>query len=215
MNETVDLTLFKITSWGLEYVDMNRKEEGVWMKMNLKRKVMNELLTTFLPSILLMIITFATTFFKPIWFEAALSVNLTTMLMMTTISIGKMQMLPTTAYIRMIDVWLVFCQLVPFAEVILLAALEYHRGEDPVQDEAGAIDVGMVEKNKIKPGTVLLQVAENSTSIGDNNAATDGEATFESSSNRNLEQLKTLGALKSYEKPSSNHSIFQRKRFCQ
>ena len=91
MNETLDMTLFKITSWSLEFVDANREEEGVWMKMDLKRKVMNELLTTFLPSILLMIITFATTFFKPIWFEAALSVNLTTMLMMTTISIGKMQ----------------------------------------------------------------------------------------------------------------------------
>ena len=78
------------------------------MKMNLKRKVMNELLTTFLPSILLMIITFATTFFKPFFFEAALSVNLTTMLMMTTISIGKMQMLPTTAYVRMIFFYIYF-----------------------------------------------------------------------------------------------------------
>ena len=71
-----------------------------------------------------MIITFATTFFKSFFFEAALSVNLTTMLIVTTISIGKMQTLPTTAYIRMIDVWLVFCQLVPFAEVILLTAQE-------------------------------------------------------------------------------------------
>ena len=104
MKESLDLTLFEVKSWSLEYIDVTREEEGVWTKMDLKRKVMNELLTTFLPSILLMIITFATTFFKPIWFEAALSVNLTTMLMMTTISIGKMQMLPTTAYIRMIDV---------------------------------------------------------------------------------------------------------------
>ena len=100
----------------------------------------------------------------------------------------------------MIDVWLVFCQLVPFAEVILLAALEYQRGGDPVHDEAGAIAVGMVEKKKTKPGTVLLQVAENITSIEDNDTGAAGEATFESSSNRNLDQLKTLGALKLYYK---------------
>ena len=99
------------------------------MKMDLKRKVMNELLTTFLPTILLIMITFVTTFFKPFFFGAALSVNLTTLLMMTTMSIGKMQTLPTTAYVRMIDVWLVFCQLVPFSEVILLTSQEYYRND--------------------------------------------------------------------------------------
>ena len=146
-----------------------------------------------------MIITFATTFFKPFWFEAALSVNLTTMLMMTTISIGKMQMLPTAAYIRMIDVWLVFCQLVPFAEVILLTAQDCCRGEDPTEEETGAVDAGM-EKNKTKLGTLLLQVAENNISIEDKDATVAKGATFESSSNGKLDLLKTLGALKSYDK---------------
>ena len=139
MRETLDLTLFKIKSWRFEeFEGDDEKDRGVVMKMDLQRKVMNELLTTFLPSILLMIITFATTSFKPFFFEAALSVNLTTMLMMTTISIGKMQTLPATAYVRMIDVWLVFCQLVPFAEVILLTAQEYYRdGEEPAGEGAG------------------------------------------------------------------------------
>ena len=185
MNETLDLTLFKITSWSLEYVDANREEEGVSMKMDLKRKVMNELLTTFLPSILLMIITFATTFFKPFFFEAALSVNLTTMLMMTTISIGKMQMLPTAAYIRMIDVWLVFCQLVPFAEVILLTAQEYHRIEDPKENQAGMVFVES-EKNTVGPGTL----------VEDNGAAAVGETKCDTSPKRMLQWLRALGALK-------------------
>ena len=48
-------------------------------------------------------------------------------------------MLPTTAYIKMVDIWLVFCQLVPFAEVILLTAMEYHR-EDV--KEGVAVTVG-------------------------------------------------------------------------
>ena len=75
------------------------------------------------------------------------------------------------------------------------------RGEDPVHNEGGTIAWGMVEKNKTKPGTVLLQVAENIISVEDNHTgAANAEPTFESSSNRNLEQLKTLGALKSYDK---------------
>ena len=200
MNESLDLTLFKIKSRSLECIDATREDEGICMKMDLKRKVMNELLTTFLPSILLMLITFATTFFKPFWFEAALSVNLTTMLMMTTISIGKMQTLPTTAYIRMIDVWLVFCQLVPFVEVILLSALEYYRGEDPVDNGAGAIAVGM-EKNKTKPETLRLQVAENIIMLEDNDAAIAEQMNFESFyDSKMIKQLKTLGALKLFDK---------------
>ena len=84
-------------------------------------------MTTYFPTLLLTAITFATTFFKPFFFEAALSVNLTTMLVMTTIFISKMESLPPTSDIKMIDIWLVLCQMVPFAEVILLTAMEYNR----------------------------------------------------------------------------------------
>ena len=97
----------------------------------MRRKVTSELMTTFFPTILLTTITFATTFFKPFFFEAALSVNLTTMLVMTTIFISKMEGLPPTSATKMIDYWLILCQLVPFAEVVILTAREYLREEEP------------------------------------------------------------------------------------
>merc|ERR1712214_87122 len=87
-------------------------------------------MTTYFPTLLLTAITFATTFFKPFFFEAALSVNLTTMLVMTTIFISKMESLPPTSDIKMIDIWLILCQLVPFAQVVLLTAMEYLREEE-------------------------------------------------------------------------------------
>ena len=96
--------------------------------------ITSEMMTTYFPSILLIAITFATTFFKPFFFEAALSVNLTTMLVMTTIFISKMEGLPPTSDIKMIDIWLVLCQMVPFAEVVLLTAMEYNR-EDKMNRE--------------------------------------------------------------------------------
>ena len=98
------------------------------MTMVLRRKILSEMMGTYLPSILLMMITFATTFFKPYFFEAALTVNLTTMLVMTTIFISKMDGLPPTSAIKMIDIWLIMCQLVPFCEVVLLTAIEYTSG---------------------------------------------------------------------------------------
>ena len=81
MKESKDLTLFVIKNWILATTESG----GVRMTIILKRKIMNEMMTTYLPSVLLILITYATTFFKPYFFEAALSVNLTTMLVMTTI----------------------------------------------------------------------------------------------------------------------------------
>ena len=93
------------------------------------------MMTTYFPSLLLIAITFATTFFKPFFFEAALSVNLTTMLVMTTIFISKMESLPPTADIRMIDVWLILAQLLPFIEVVLLTAMEFFRETEIIGKE--------------------------------------------------------------------------------
>ena len=128
-----DMNLFDLVDWSLDYI--SNAKEGVAMKVRLKRKTKSELLTTFLPTILLTVITFATSFFKPFFFEAALSVNLTTMLVMTTIFISKMESLPPTSDTKMIDIWLIICQLVPFSEVVLLTAIEYFRVEEDASAE--------------------------------------------------------------------------------
>ena len=116
MTQTEDMTLFTISSISAQKA--NLPKTGIQMKIKMKRKIMSEMMTTYFPSLLLMMITYATTFFKPFFFEAALTVNLTIMLVMTTIFISVMEKLPLTSYPKMIDFWLIFCQLVPFAEVI-------------------------------------------------------------------------------------------------
>merc|ERR1719278_2332697 len=141
MTEPKDMTLFTITSSVLQNARFPKK--GIQMTITMKRKIMSEMMTTYFPSLLLMMITYATTFFKPFFFEAALSVNLTTMLVMTTIFISKMEGLPPTSDIKMIDIWLVLCQMVPFAEVVLLTAMEYNR-EDESHGEQGNILVPQI-----------------------------------------------------------------------
>ena len=117
MEQDPDMTLYNMEEWSVSYRNESDPRKGIWMTIVLRRKIMSEMLTTYLPSALLMMITFATTFFKPFFFEAALSVNLTNMLVMTTIFISVMEKLPLTSYPKMIDYWLIFCQLVPFVEV--------------------------------------------------------------------------------------------------
>ena len=130
MEENQDLTMYLISNYQLMYRDEKRKRSGIKLEIKFKRKITNEMMTTYLPSVLLMLITYATTFFKPFYFEAALTVNLTTMLVLTTIFTAVMDKLPPTAYVKMVDVWLIIAQCYPFIEVILLTYMEYYREGD-------------------------------------------------------------------------------------
>ena len=102
--------MYVITKWTLEYQNQESPEEGIQMRIILKRRIINELLTSYLPSVLLILLSYSTTFFRPFYFEASVTVNLTTMLVMTTIFISVMEKLPLTSYPKMIDFWLIFCQ---------------------------------------------------------------------------------------------------------
>ena len=155
MEQKADMNLFYVTEQHI--LNKSQPRKGVAMEITLKRKIMSEMMTTYLPSVLLMLITFATTFFKPFFFEAALSVNLTTMLVMTTIFISKMESLPPTSDIKMIDIWLILCQLVPFAQVVLLTAMEYLREEEKEveKQDKGTQDAGGKEKGPDEKGVEL------------------------------------------------------------
>ena len=134
MSQYLDMAIFRNIDWNLSKTTFVNGKEGIRMVIVMKRKITSEMMTTYFPTLLLTAITFATTFFKPFFFEAALSVNLTTMLVMTNIFIFKMEGLPPTSDIKMIDIWLVLCQMVPFAEVILLTAMEYYRKDHDGKD---------------------------------------------------------------------------------
>ena len=157
LKQSLDMTLFTVT----QYVLLNASDPGtgICMTIAMKRKIMSEMMTTYFPSLLLMMITYATTFFKPFFFEAALSVNLTTMLVMTTIFISKMEGLPPTSATKMIDYWLILCQLVPFAQVVLLTAIEFLREEEQEEKQDAEkeepthdnIEHNMELKDEVKP----------------------------------------------------------------
>ena len=125
-----DLTQYTITEQSLVLCDDQDPSAGVMMQITFSRVITNELMTTYLPSILLILITYATTFFQPIYFEAALSVNLTNLLVMTTIFVSVMEKLPPTSYVKFVDYWLIFGMIYLFTEVVLLTVMEKLRGEE-------------------------------------------------------------------------------------
>ena len=144
--EDKELTTFTMTNLVL------RKDANgnmVYMALKLKRKVATELLTTYLPTILLLLITYTTVFFDKDLFGDAIAVNLTIMLVMTTIFTSKIEELPPTSDTKMIDIWLIFCLLVPFAFTLIRTAIECYREDEtdakrPEAWSSGPVEDGLV-----------------------------------------------------------------------
>ena len=146
-NET-DLTMFTIQN-----LTLVKSEQLVIMSIVLKRKVATELLTTYLPTILLLLITFVTIFFDKDLFGDAIAVNLTIMLVMTTIFTSKIEELPPTSDMKMIDIWLIFCLVVPFLEVVLRTAIECLNCECQIceTEEPKNMQAWAITGNKVHP----------------------------------------------------------------
>jgi len=135
MEGSTVLTQYIITYWKLDYIDKDEKSKGINMVIILKRRIMNEILTTYLPTFLILTMVYATNFFKPFFFESVISVNLTALLVLTTLFISVSGALPPTAYVKMVDIWLIFAQLIPFCEVILHTYMDMMRTEGDDDDE--------------------------------------------------------------------------------
>ncbi len=64
---------------------------------------------------------------QPTNFTPIITVNLTSLLVLTTLFIGISKSLPNTSYVKFIDIWLIFSLLMPFAEVLLHTAADILR----------------------------------------------------------------------------------------
>ena len=95
----------------------------------LGRRLLSILTTVYVPSVLLNIIGHITCYFKPFYFESAVAVNLTVMLVLTSMFISVVAGLPVTSYIKMIEIWLLFTLMIPFIDVLMTCAIDnlrYH-----------------------------------------------------------------------------------------
>ena len=126
-----DLTQYFIRETGMNLT----ATKDVEVRVVLGRRLLGEILTTYIPTVLLVIIAHMTNYFKPFFFEAVVTVNLTVMLVrfyhnkqwlalilfppkvLATMFISVSNNLPKTSYIKMVDTWLIFNLMIPFFEV--------------------------------------------------------------------------------------------------
>jgi hypothetical protein len=71
--------------------------------------------------------------FKSSNFTPIITVNLTSLLVLTTLFISVSNSLPRTSYVKLVDIWLIFSLLVPFVEVIIHTVIDILRNRQKEQ----------------------------------------------------------------------------------
>ena len=151
-DERVNLTLGKMTmdtdrelpKYYIEedsprLIQISQRE--IQMEIVFKRVLLTETVRTFFPSLLLVLFSYATSFFRlPNFFTPAIAANLTVMLTMTNLMDNLMKRLGETAQIKWIEFWLIFTQCVPFVQVVLITIIEWLRHEEEVEEKKKKAD---------------------------------------------------------------------------
>ena len=115
----IDLPQYFVMNTVIQQTTVPPDTNAVEVKIVFGRRLLSTMLTNYLPTFIICLVCFATNYFKAFYFEAIATVNLTALLSLTTLFISVTNSLPKTSYIKMIDIWLIYCLTVPFCEVVL------------------------------------------------------------------------------------------------
>jgi len=99
------LTQFRVINYTMTSQDQDSK---ISVDVYIRRIYFFQLFNTFIPTFSLLIIAHITLFFDEIKAEFSVGISLTLMLVMYTIYQSALQTIPATAYLKMIDIWLIF-----------------------------------------------------------------------------------------------------------
>ncbi len=124
----IDLVQYFVKDYTISNVTLPAaNQEAILVEMVFGRRVLSTMLTIYLPMFVLCLVSFSTNYFKAFFFEAIVTVNLTALLVQTTLFISISESLPKTNYIKMMDIWCIFNLFVPFCEVIIQTYMDQLR----------------------------------------------------------------------------------------
>ena len=133
--------------------------EIVFVDIYLGRRLLSMILTVFAPTVILNIVGHSSNYFKEFFFEAVISLNVTVMLVLTTMFISVSESLPKTAYIKMIDIWLLFNLIKPFNDILTTTYMDYLKVDEEreINHHGVARSVGIDDDGDLN--SEILQVA--------------------------------------------------------
>ncbi|KAK3885411.1 hypothetical protein Pcinc_001022 [Petrolisthes cinctipes] len=81
----------------------------------------------YVPTTLLLIITYLTFYFALDDFTDRIMVSLTALMVMAALFLQTNQSMPRTAYLKVVDIWFLFCIIIKFVIVLWLVVINYVR----------------------------------------------------------------------------------------
>ena len=137
----------------------------LYVDIYLGRRLLSIILTVFAPTVILNLVGHASNYFREFFFEAVISVNVTAMLVLTTMFINISNNLPKTAYIKMIDVWLLFNLIKPFNDILVTTYMDYLKDDEEreINHHGTARAVGPANEGTIVDGKTHVGTQKNNT----------------------------------------------------
>ena len=108
---------------------------------------------------ILNIVGHSSNYFKEFFFEAVISLNVTVMLVLTTMFISVSNNLPQTAYIKMIDIWLLFNLIKPFNDILVTTYMDSLKVDDEREINHHGVARTVNDDDTGIPTVGVLQVA--------------------------------------------------------
>ncbi|KAF2364165.1 C-type lectin-like [Trinorchestia longiramus] len=117
------LQQFRVWNFSI-YSDYTDATSRVTVHFHLTRLSNLIMISTMLPTLMLLIIGYSTLYIKPALLQVRLTVSLTTLLVLYTLFSQTSSTLPKTSYVKMIDVWFFFVIFVLFLIIVLHVIIE-------------------------------------------------------------------------------------------
>ncbi|MPC12425.1 Glycine receptor subunit alpha-2 [Portunus trituberculatus] len=123
-NQNSELSTYIISDFFVKEVNTLSRESIVEVGYTLTRHSTLILITIYLPSVLLVAISYSTLYVSVQLLQVRLTVSLTTLLVLYTFFNQASASLPKTAYIKMIDVWFLSCTILLFLVIMIHVSVE-------------------------------------------------------------------------------------------
>ncbi|XP_068246671.1 uncharacterized protein [Palaemon carinicauda] len=133
------LTEYNIGEVYMERLTSDEPYSGLVTVIEMKHLFMSEIVTIFIPTTLINLISFTTFFFKWFDFQNRIMVSLTALLVLTTLFAQIANNLPKTSYFKLIDIWFFGSIVFAFVTILIHTAVEfYHHYDAPTNSQASA-----------------------------------------------------------------------------
>ena len=129
-------------------IKANEGEAKIHFIIKLKRMPLYHIVLTYLPTFCICVMAIVTLYIDESHFEATIMVSLTSMLVMYTLFQSVSLDMPSTAYMKLLDIWLIFCLVLPFVIFIIEVLWEFTNNDDT--DKIQSFYPSKITKSKCK-----------------------------------------------------------------